>query len=621
MLTLFALLAISANVSAQTVDSSEVNFHVVDSTQTLTAVKIKGEITGSAWPLEDMTMAVDSPTYDIWTKTIKVAADSSYQWGAIQDDGSEWGIWLTNYALGDFSANPGGNPYVSIDASGNITGDTALHITLDTTDVIFSVNMSNEIAQGNFDPATQDVNLMGTATDWTNGSAMSDPDGDKIYTDTIDNLAGFYEFKYRIGSDGWEGISGNRNMFTGYNDGDPWTMDTVWFNNYNPNADTTSIHFVVVDSTGYYDSLQFKGSVYNNWEAIPMYDDGETDGDTLANDHVWVVKIDTVPGGKTYEWGVMDGDDNWLVQGSNPSFTLNEDGSFASGDTTYTIPAWGEKTVTFAVNLNCLINNGVVVDTTRLAVNVDGYPAAELTYADTGVYTAPVQRFTEGEQLAYWYTVGYEQEGYDAYEEYPGFDENRSLVVPATDTMIDPPEIFNDDDASVTQCPYIGFFAKEIIFTVVDGDNAPVDGASVELSNYDPVTTDANGEAVINNVYYTDALDYTVTADGYEDATGQMQVDDLEETMQVQLTAIPEAIDDVDNNNLTVYPNPAKNTISVKSDLDIDKIVIYDVIGKRIKVVEDHFKYIPISDIREGVYFISVYNKGEVIGTRKIIKK
>jgi hypothetical protein len=263
----------------------------------------------------------------------------------------------------------------------------------------------------------------------------------------------------------------------------------------------------------------------------------------------------------------------------------------------------------------------VVVDTTRLAVNVDGYPAAELTYADTGVYTGAVQRFDQGEELAYWYTVGYEQEGYDAYEEYPGFDENRSLVVPATDTMIDPPEIFNDDDPSVSQCPYIGFFAKEVIFTVVDGDNAPVDGASVELSGYDPVTTDANGEAVINNVYYSDALDYTVTADGYEDATGQMQVDDLEETMQVQLTAIPDAIDDVDNNNLTVYPNPAKNTISVKSDLDIDKIVIYDVIGKRIKVVEDHFKYIPISDIREGVYFISVYNKGEVIGTRKIIKK
>jgi hypothetical protein len=481
--------------------------------------------------------------------------------------------------------------------------------------------MSNEIAQGNFDPATQDVNLMGTATDWTDGTAMSDPDGDNIYTDTIDNLAGYYEFKYRIGSDGWEGISSNRNMFTGYNDGDPWTMDTVWFNNFNPNADTVSIHFVVIDSTGYYDSLQFKGSVYNNWEAIPMYDDGETDGDTLANDHVWVVKIDTVPGGKTYKWGVMDKNDNWLIQGDDRQFTLNEDGSFASGDTTYTIPAWGEKTVTFAVNLNCLINNGVVVDTTRLAVNVDGYPAAELTYADTGVYTGAVQRFDQGEELAYWYTVGYEQEGYDAYEEYPGFDENRSLVVPATDTMIDPPEIFNDDDPSVSQCPYIGFFAKEVIFTVVDGDNAPVDGASVELSGYDPVTTDANGEAVINNVYYADALDYTVTADGYEDATGQMQVDDLEETMQVQLTAIPDAIDDVDNNNLTVYPNPAKNTISVKSDLDIDKIVIYDVIGKRIKVVEDHFKYIPISDIREGVYFISVYNKGEVIGTRKIIKK
>jgi hypothetical protein len=616
MLTLFSFFIMSGNAIAQAPDSVTVKFTVIDSTETFPNVKLKGSVLDNWGTLVDMTKDGTPTGADHWSVSLKLQVDSSYEWGAIIDDGSEWGIWLPSYATDSTT-----NRAISIASDGTATGDSIMKVTLDTTDVIFSVNMSNEIAQGNFDPATQDVNLMGTATDWSAGTAMSDPDGDNIYTDTIDNLAGYYEFKYRIGSDGWEGISGDRNMFTGYNDGDPWTMDTVWFNNYNPNADTTSIQFIVVDSTQYYDSLFFKGSVYNNWESIPMYDDGETDGDTLANDHVWVVKIDTVPGGKTYEWGVEDQNQNWLIQGDNRQFTLNDDGSFASGDTTYTIPAWGEKTVTFAVNLNCLINNGVVVDTTRLAVNVDGYPAAELTYADTGVYTGAVQRFDQGEELAYWYTVGYEQEGYDAYEEYPGFDENRSLVVPATDTMIDPPEIFNDDDPSVSQCPYIGFFAKEVIFTVVDGDNAPVDGASVELSGYDPVTTDANGEAVINNVYYSDALDYTVTADGYEDATGQMQVDDLEETMQVQLTAIPDAIDDVDNSNLTVYPNPAKNTISVKSDLDIDKIVIYDVIGKRIKVVEDHFKYIPISDIREGVYFISVYNKGEVIGTRKIIKK
>ena len=55
------------------------------------------------------------------------------------------------------------------------------------------------------------VNLMGTATDWANGAPMSDDDGDGIWTITLNLSAGAYEYKFRVGAGGWEGI-GNRQL-------------------------------------------------------------------------------------------------------------------------------------------------------------------------------------------------------------------------------------------------------------------------------------------------------------------------------------------------------------------------------------------------------------------------
>jgi hypothetical protein len=52
---------------------------------------------------------------------------------------------------------------------------------------------------------------MGTVTDWANGSPMSDDDGDGIWTITVNLTAGAFEYKFRVGASGWEGI-GNRQL-------------------------------------------------------------------------------------------------------------------------------------------------------------------------------------------------------------------------------------------------------------------------------------------------------------------------------------------------------------------------------------------------------------------------
>lgn len=67
--------------------------------------------------------------------------------------------------------------------------------------VTFQVDMNSAC-----EDTSPGIYLMGTLTDWANGAPMSDTDGDGIWTLTLQLNTGYYDFKYRIGDSGWEGI-------------------------------------------------------------------------------------------------------------------------------------------------------------------------------------------------------------------------------------------------------------------------------------------------------------------------------------------------------------------------------------------------------------------------------
>ena len=67
-----------------------------------------------------------------------------------------------------------------------------------------------------------------------------------------------------------------------------------------------------------------------------------------------------------------------------------------------------------------------------------------------------------------------------------------------------------------------------------------------------------------------------------------------------------------------IYPNPTTGIIYVSATLSIDKIEIYNTLGKFIKVVFDN-KNITLENAYAGVYFIKIYS-GNTILTKKIIK-
>ncbi len=74
---------------------------------------------------------------------------------------------------------------------------------------------------------------------------------------------------------------------------------------------------------------------------------------------------------------------------------------------------------------------------------------------------------------------------------------------------------------------------------------------------------------------------------------------------------------------VTIYPNPATDFISVSNEDKVSEIVIYNLVGRKIKTfeVESGARY-NISDLVEGMYLIQILNHAKkVITTQRISKR
>lgn len=69
-----------------------------------------------------------------------------------------------------------------------------------------------------------------------------------------------------------------------------------------------------------------------------------------------------------------------------------------------------------------------------------------------------------------------------------------------------------------------------------------------------------------------------------------------------------------------VYPNPAKDIINIKSQVQIDQVEFYDLSGKIIKKINNPNGQIRISDLKTGIYMLKVYS-GSSKETIKMLKK
>lgn len=81
------------------------------------------------------------------------------------------------------------------------------------------------------------------------------------------------------------------------------------------------------------------------------------------------------------------------------------------------------------------------------------------------------------------------------------------------------------------------------------------------------------------------------------------------------------SISEITEEQLKIYPNPVSNILTIQSEIiPIDRVVIYSILGKKIKEIGIDFNNIHTEDLSKGLYLISIYTeKGTTV--KKLIKK
>lgn len=75
-----------------------------------------------------------------------------------------------------------------------------------------------------------------------------------------------------------------------------------------------------------------------------------------------------------------------------------------------------------------------------------------------------------------------------------------------------------------------------------------------------------------------------------------------------------------ENNKLQIYPNPAKNIINIKYNSEIEKISIFDYLGKEILTQIQNNNEINVENLSKGIYTIEIQLENEKV-SKKFIKE
>lgn len=80
------------------------------------------------------------------------------------------------------------------------------------------------------------------------------------------------------------------------------------------------------------------------------------------------------------------------------------------------------------------------------------------------------------------------------------------------------------------------------------------------------------------------------------------------------------SIEDLTLENFSIYPNPAKKEIQIKTTESIRSLTIYNAIGKKVKEVK-LINYIEINTLANGIYLLKVQTKSGKLGVKRFIKE
>jgi hypothetical protein len=139
--------------------------------------------------------------------------------------------------------------------------------------------------------------------------------------------------------------------------------------------------------------------------------------------------------------------------------------------------------------------------------------------------------------------------------------------------------------------------------------------------NDEPDYAHRTGLKVLSGTQATILADYT-KFDVADDGNGNEWFIDSEGKLYSSVSVS----DFTKESSLQIFPNPTTDIINIQlGNIDLEQTVlnIYDMYGKLIQEVEidNGYKAVNVEHLSNGVYFMQLFNKGQVIDSRKIIKQ
>lgn len=149
--------------------------------------------------------------------------------------------------------------------------------------------------------------------------------------------------------------------------------------------------------------------------------------------------------------------------------------------------------------------------------------------------------------------------------------------------------------------------AYMVSFTVVDGENNPVENAEVIFVG-DTLSTDINGLVVFEQVTPATEAEYLVSKEGFEVSTGAVSVIDADVDVEVQLIALSIKNDMSLVSN--IYPNPTYGAVNIELQeaFNTASVKIYNAQGQIVmsKEIYQMHTMIHLTDMESGIYFVNL---------------
>ena len=133
----------------------------------------------------------------------------------------------------------------------------------------------------------------------------------------------------------------------------------------------------------------------------------------------------------------------------------------------------------------------------------------------------------------------------------------------------------------------------------------------------------ASATLTVDNTTH-DAGDYTVQIRidfGKFVLNEVLEIDNVSVVIKVNGTVLSTEHITKDDASLTLYPNPASNLLTINATNRIEKIEVFNMLGKLVLDSNSNSNKIDVSNLSSGMYISKIYQENDIISTKRFVKQ